>query len=76
MLEYKCSNVFVWLAGLLKFLPEPRIGNVFAVYEKSEESIWEYCLLKPKIIYHSLAPVRRLYVKVRHGKFTALPAGK
>ena len=44
---------FVWLAGLLTVLPEPRTGNVLAVYKNSEERIWEYCLLKPKIIDHS-----------------------
>lgn len=55
---------------------EPRVGNVFAAYEKSEESLWEYCLLKPDTSRPSAAPVRSLYVHVRHGKFTTLPAGE
>lgn len=42
MLELQCSNFSVSLAGLSTMLPEPRTGNVFAVYEKSEASIWEY----------------------------------
>lgn len=42
MLELQCSNFSVSLAGLLTVLPEPRAGNVFAVYEKSEASILEY----------------------------------
>lgn len=40
---WSCSaQIFVSLAGLSTMLPEPRTGNVFAVYEKSEASIWEY----------------------------------
>lgn len=74
--QHPSGFFFVLLPGRFTMQSEPRAGNVFAAYEKSEESIWEYRLLNPDTSRPSSAPVRSLYIHVRHGKFTALPAGK
>lgn len=55
-LEYKCSIFFfffAWLAGLSQSYQSQELEMFSQFTKKSEESIWEYCLLKLEIIYHS-----------------------
>lgn len=44
---------FAWLAGLSQSCQNQELEMFLQFTKKSEERIWEYCLLKPEIIYHS-----------------------
>lgn len=44
---------FAWLAGLSESCQSQELEMFLQFTKKSEESIWEYCHLKPEVIYHS-----------------------